>query len=119
MLPSIRTFLLLALFSTLAFAADVTGKWVFQVETDAGSGAPSFVFKQAGEKLTGTYTGTFGTAELNGTVKGDEIQFSIEVDVGGQKGTIVYKGKIESADKMKGTVDLSGLGSGSWTGTKQ
>src|SRR5947207_9024774 len=36
---------------------DVTGKWAFTVETSAGSGTPKFTFKQAGEKLTGHYSG--------------------------------------------------------------
>jgi hypothetical protein len=114
-----RIALLLCLATTAAYAADVTGKWEFNVETAAGSGSPTFVFKQTGEKLTGTYSGTFGTAELTGTVKGDEINFSFEASMGDQKGTIVYKGKIESPTKMKGDVDLSGLGAGSWTGTKK
>ena len=102
-----------------AMAHDVTGKWTFNVQTDAGSGSPTFVFKQAGEKLSGTYNGTFGTAELTGTVKGDAIEFTFEATVGDQKGKVTYTGKIEAADKMKGEVDYAGLGKGTWTGAKQ
>jgi hypothetical protein len=115
---SIRTLLLLLLIAVAAFAHDITGKWTFQVDTDAGSGAPSFEFKQTGEKLTGTYNGLFGTAELTGTVKGDDIEFSFEAGTADQRGKFVYKGKIESATKMKGSADLGGLASGSWTATK-
>ena len=32
---------------------DVTGTWLFQVETSGGSGSPTFTFKQEGETLTG------------------------------------------------------------------
>jgi hypothetical protein len=32
---------------------DLTGKWVFDVKTDAGTGTPTGTFKQDGEKLTG------------------------------------------------------------------
>lgn len=119
MLRSIRNLLLFALIPMAALAHDITGKWIFQVDTDAGSGSPTFVFKQAGEKLTGTYSGLFGSAELTGTVKGDDIEFSFEAEAEGQKAKIVYKGKIESASKMKGSADLGGLGSATWTGTKQ
>src|SRR3989442_10967734 len=56
--------------AAVAFAHDITGKWDFNVETGAGAGSPSFVFKQTSDKLTGTYTGTFGTAEVTGSVKG-------------------------------------------------
>jgi len=114
-----RLFFTLLLTCAAALAHDISGKWTFDVQTDAGSGAPTFVFKQVGEALTGTYNGTFGTAELKGTVKGDAIEFSIAVDTGGQKGTVVYKGKIESASKMSGSVDLAALGNGTWTGSKQ
>ena len=119
MFASIRSVLLFALIPVAALAHDISGKWIFDVATDAGSGSPTFVFKQAGEKLTGTYTGLFGTAELNGTVKRDDIEFSFEAGTADQKAKIVYKGKIESASKMKGSADLGGMGSGTWTGTKQ
>jgi hypothetical protein len=119
MLTCTRTFIAVCLLSAVSFAADISGKWTFNVETDAGAGSPTFVFKQAGETLTGTYTGTFGTAELTGTVKGDVIEFSFEAAVGDQKGKIVYTGKIEASDKMKGAVELAGLGKGTWTGAKQ
>ena len=118
LLTCIRTLVAVCLLSLPAWAADVTGKWTFNVVTDAGGGSPTFVFKQAGEKLTGTYTGTFGTAELTGTVKGDVIEFTFEASVADQKGKVVYTGKIEAADKMKGDVDLAGLGKGTWTGKK-
>lgn|SRR6516164_1141984 len=114
-----RLLLLLCLTGLIAFAADITGKWDFHVETDAGSGDPTFEFHQAGEKLTGTYNGTFGTAPVNGSVKGDDVEFTIDVTLGDQKGTITYKGKIGADGKMKGDVELSGLGKGTWTGTKK
>src|SRR5215813_2395140 len=112
-LKSIRNLLLFALLPIMALAHDVTGKWTFEVTTDAGSGSPTFVFKQTGEKLAGTYTGLFGSAELTGTVKGDDIEFSFEA------GTADQKAKIVSATKMKGTADLGGMGSGTWSGAKQ
>jgi hypothetical protein len=114
-----RTLILLCLAAFSAFAADLTGKWDLHVETDAGSGDPTFEFKQTGDKLTGTYNGTFGTAPVTGTVKGDDVEFSVEVMVLDQKGTIVYKGKIAADGKMKGDVEITGLGKGTWTGTKK
>jgi hypothetical protein len=116
---SSRIALVLCLASLSAFAHDVTGKWEFNVETAAGGGSPTFVFKQTGEKLTGTYNGAFGTAELTGSVKGDVIEFSFEATVVDAKGTVVYKGTIEAPGKMKGSVDLAGLATGTWTGTKK
>src|SRR5689334_19753518 len=98
-----RTAILALAFTLAAFAHDVSGKWTFQVETDAGSGTPSFVLKQDGEKLTGTYTGTFGTADVTGSVKGDAITITFTA-AAFDNAKVTYTGKIESATKMKGEV---------------
>src|SRR5215510_7875808 len=93
---------------------DVSGAWAFQVETPAGSGTPSFTFKQDGEKLTGQYKGAFGEAPLTGTVKGNKIDFTIKVQAQGQEATINYTGTVEKDGTMKGTVNLGDIGSGTW-----
>ena len=100
--------------AALALAADVTGKWTATVVLEAGSGNPTFQFKQDGEKLTGSYTGQMGEAPLTGTVKGDKIEFTF----GGQAGTVKYSGTIESAKKMKGTCEYGELGKGTFTAEK-
>ena len=97
---------------------DVSGEWAFDVQTDGGSGNPTFVFAQKGEKLTGKYKGTFGEADLEGTVTGKTIKFSIKVDAQGTPLTIVYDGEIESNTAMKGKVDLGGVGTGTFTGKR-
>jgi hypothetical protein len=103
-----------------AGAIDISGNWVFAVETGAGSGQPTFTFKQDGEKLTGTYTGAFGSGiKLTGTVKGGEVAFSFSGEAQGQSAEVVYKGKIVNKDSMQGTVALAGLGEGTWTGKRQ
>src|SRR5262245_32920369 len=96
---------------------DVTGEWSVTVETEAGSGNPSFTFKQDGEKLTGKYKGAFGEADLTGTVKGDKIEFSFKVS-GQIEGTITYTGTTDGKT-MKGKVSLAGLGEGTFSGKKQ
>ena len=100
-------------------AVDLTGKWVFQVVTSAGGGAPTFVFKQDGEKLTGHYSGQLGEADLAGTVKGQAVDFKFSADVQGVRIDATYSGRIESKDSMKGTVTLIGLGEGTFTGKRQ
>ena len=99
---------------------DISGAWAFQVETPAGSGTPTFTFKQEGEKLTGQYKGAFGEAPLTGTVKGNKIDFGIKVQAQGQEATINYTGTIEKDGTMKGTVNLGpDIGSGTWTAKRQ
>jgi len=111
--------LLTGLVSVPLLAHDISGNWEFNVETSAGSGSPSFVFRQDGEKLTGTYSGLLGKADLTGTVKGDQVDFQFKFDYSGQSGVAHYSGTIESATQMKGKVQFGDLGDGTWTGTKQ
>ena len=114
-----RTLVLLCAVASLLAAADITGKWSATVETEAGSGTPNFTFKQSGETLTGTYSGQLGEAPLSGTVKGDDVEFSIKVSPQGEAITLKYKGKLSGGNQIKGTVQLEGLGSGTFTATKQ
>ena len=102
-----------------AAKVDVTGKWVFNVETAAGSGTPTMTFKQEGEKLTGHYSGQLGEADLTGTVKGEAIEFKFTVDVQGQSLNAAYSGTVDGKDSMKGKVDLVGLGEGTFTAKRQ
>lgn len=104
--------------ASLVFAADISGRWTAKVETDAGSGEPSFTFQQEGEKLTGTYSGALGEAKLAGTVQGDDVKFTFKVSPGGDEITVEYSGKLEGSSKMKGAVRLGSLGSGTWTASK-
>ena len=105
----------LPLLSSNLLAADISGTWQGEVKTDAGNGNPSFVLKQEGEKITGTYSGQLGEAKLTGTIKGDEVTFSFDAQV-----TVVYVAKVDpSGKKMSGTVDLGGQASGTFTAEKK
>jgi hypothetical protein len=101
------------------FGADVSGTWTFDVQTDAGSGSPTFAFEQKGEKLTGKYIGMFGEAPLTGTVVGDKIDFTFEVSGDAGKAKVVYTGTIETAMNMKGTADYGPIGKATWTAKKK
>ncbi|MPR35509.1 hypothetical protein [Salmonirosea aquatica] len=116
-----RTFLLLLVLTmatTVTFSQskiDLTGTWLLAVETDAGSGTPTFVLKQDAEgKLTGTYTGQLGETELKGTVEGTD--FHIEFSV--QDNPVKYDGKIEN-ETLSGKVELGTMAKGTFTGKRK
>lgn len=95
--------------------SDVTGKWLLTVSLGDGQGGDAtFDLKQEGEKITGTYSGAVGEAEVTGMVKGDEVEFSFE----SQAGKVSYKGKV-SGETMEGTCDYGQFGSGTFKGEKQ
>ena len=114
-----RKLLVLSLLSVAAFAADITGTWKANVETDAGSGTPTFVFKQSGDNLTGTYSGQLGEAKLTGTVQGNKVEWSFEAQVADDKAKISYHGTLDGDTKMKGTAEFGSLGKATFTAAKQ
>ena len=107
--------LLVAASAVSVRAADVTGTWTFAVNLGIGSGEPTFVFEQDGETLTGTYEGTFGSANVMGEVKGDMIEFSFAAE---GVGKATYTGKI-MGDTMQGTCDYGGNLAGTWEAKKE
>lgn len=114
-----RTLLICAFLTLLSLAllgADISGTWAADVTLDAGSGTATFVFKQSGDNLTGTYTGVAGTANITGTIKGMDVEWSFEA---GEVGKVSYKGKLDSSGKIAGTVEYGQLGSGKFTAQKQ
>jgi hypothetical protein len=101
-----------------AQAANVTGEWLFNVQTDQGGGTPTITFKQDGEKLTGKYAGQLGNADLTGTVKGNAIHFTFTIDAQGQAAPVTYDGTVEK-NTMKGKLDIGGMVTGTFTATKK
>ncbi len=101
-----------------AQATNVTGEWAFNVTTDQGGGTPTITFKQDGEKLTGKYAGQLGNADLTGTVKGNAIHFTFDIDAQGQQAPVTYDGTVEK-NTMKGKLDIGGMINGTFTATKK
>ena len=104
--------------SPVAAIADhhVNGTWVLNVDLGGGQGgAPTFVLeeKEAG-KLSGTYSGALGQADITGTVDGAQVEFSFSSEAG----NVTYKGTV-SGDMMEGTCNYGDVGSGTFKGKKK
>jgi len=109
---------------TIAWAqtnkVDVTGVWVFSVESPAGKSNPTLTFKQEGEKLSGQYSSQLmGQADLTGTIKGQAIEFVVSATVQGTAIELKYSGSVDSKDSMKGTLSAGDFGSGTFTGARK
>jgi len=95
--------------------AKVTGTWNMVVETSAGSGSPVFVLKQENDTLiTGTYTGTFGEAPVQGTIKINKI--NLKFSASGM--SMEYIGTI-NGNSMKGKAIFGTMGEGTFTGLRK
>jgi len=97
----------------------VTGTWTMALDMSMGQSKPTLVLKQEGEKLTGTYTGRYGTTPLEGTIKDRTIEFSLTIDVNGEKVEMAFAGEVAAdGQSMKGDADLGQAGDGTWTAVR-
>jgi hypothetical protein len=90
-----------------ALAADVTGTWTAEFDTQIGVQKYVYTFKVDGEKLTGEAAaermGEKSTVTLTGgTVKGDQIAFTEPLNFQGQDVAITYTGTV-AGDEIKFT----------------
>ena len=97
-LLSLCVAVVMALTTASAFAADLTGIWVGEMQGGGGGFQLKFDLKQDGTKLTGTVQGPQGDAIAitNGKVDGDK--FSFDVSFNGM--TISHEGTV-TGDEMK------------------
>ena len=105
--PSVATLFAFAATFTALHAADVTGKWKSEFDTQIGHLKYTYELRADGEKLTGKafreLEGTKTTIDLvEGSIKGDEVSFVEPIKVQDQEVRIEYKGKI-SGDEIKFT----------------
>ena len=89
-----------------ASVADITGTWEVTIHYPPPDGdyLATYVLKQDGEKITGTYHGMYGPADVTGTIKSSDVTLSVTVNVRDSPQTAHFSGKVSSATKMGGTV---------------
>ena len=91
--------------SSVAVAADVSGKWKAEFTTPDGTPrVNTFTFKAEGGNLTGTVAGSQDETPIqNGKISGDEVSFTAERPFG----KFTYKGTV-SGNEIKFKVDFGG-----------
>lgn len=109
-------FLMLSLLIISMFAQEVnvTGEWELTTVTQRGEMTRTVKFVQEGEKLTVTMENPRGgevTGE--GTVKGNDIEWTITRSTPRGEFTMNYTGKVEG-DTMSGEVQMGDFGSQEW-----
>ena len=97
---------------------NVAGNWDFKVETDQGTGEPSFKLTQKGNKLSGTYEGLLGTLPVTGSIEGSRVSLRVEGDYEGQTIVAKYSGKVTGFKSLEGTVNFNDQFDATFTGTK-
>lgn len=116
---SMRLIVILAILlsSAYAYAADMTGVWLFDVQTTMGAGKATFELQQDGDKLTGTYSGALGSAKLTGSVSGNSFEWAYTLE---DIGNVTYSGVLLEDGTVKGDADYgNALGKATFTGARQ
>lgn len=98
-------------------APSIVGKWSATLEAEAITATPTLEFFQQGDKLTGTYESTrYGKFPFTATLKGKMLEFAFTMSVEGTDVPMVFKGEVAPDFKlMKGTAEVAGMGSATWT----
>jgi hypothetical protein len=81
-----------------AWASDVTGKWVGNVETPNGPLELTYEFKAEGEALSGTVASAMGSLPItDGKVAGDTLTYKVTIE----NTTISHEAKVnETGDEI-------------------
>jgi len=97
----------------IVHAADVTGKWTSTFETQVGQQVYTFDFVVKGSTLTGDIKGSLlGDSKVeNGKVDGQKITFAENGSFMGMPLHLEYVGEMTSADEIKFTRNIEGVGS--------
>ncbi len=114
---TILSFLLIPLL--YAQTANVAGDWELTSQSPRGEMTRALHFDQDGEKIKVTMEG-FRGGEMTGegTVQGNNIQWTMTMSTPNGEFTLTYKGTVEG-DAMSGTVEMGDRGSREWTAKKK
>src|SRR5262245_16439816 len=95
-------------------AADISGTWKGAIDRPGNSYGPldiTFIIKQEGEKLSGSYSQGDRKGEqqkITGTVKGNKVVFSYELKPPADSKkpglTVTFNGTIESPNRITGAI---------------
>ena len=98
------------LLSSFAHAADVSGTWKAEFDTQIGKQNYTYDLKVSGSRLTGTAKSANGETELkDGKVEGDAVSFVEMLKIQGMELKVTYTGKVVSADEIQFTRDVAGM----------
>lgn len=101
-----------------AAGADLSGKWTMVVTAPDEPVQVSLVIAQKGAEFSGTMRSHLGPGTIEGgKVSGNNFTGVLKTEIQGQMMEIQISGKCESG-KLTGTLDMPGMGSMSFTATK-
>lgn len=96
---------------------DLSGEWVFTVQSPNGTGTREVTFDQEGDNLSGTIASSQAAGEFTGVVEGDQITFTVILTMESGLFPVTYDATV-TGDEMEGTIDFGDYGQGTFTGRR-
>jgi hypothetical protein len=100
-------------------AVNITGSWNLSVNSPQGPMDVTLDVRQNGTILTGTTSSMVGTAEIvSGSINGSNFRFTVNIN-SPEMGSfsVTFAGTVQD-NRMSGTLDIPGMGSMDFTGSK-
>jgi hypothetical protein len=110
----------LSVFTPLAAraqATNVAGAWDLTLSTPQGENTVNVIFKQDGDKLTGTLSSPMGEVALTGTATAGNLKATANMDVQGMALEMAFTGKV-AGDTLDGMVKVGDFGEFPFTGKR-
>ena len=82
-----------------------------------GDKGATLTLQQEGDRVTGSIMGSLGTGEIANASAGDEVRFSVPLNIEGQTKEATFTGTL-SGNEIRGTVTIVGQTPGSFTATR-
>jgi hypothetical protein len=100
-----------------AQATDLSGEWVFTVQSPNGTGTRQATLVQVGDSITGTISSDRATGDVIGSVEDDVVTLRALLMMASGPFEVVYEAEFTDTT-MTGTVDFGSYGFGTFTGRK-
>lgn len=94
---------------------DISGRWRMALEMEMGRATPLLDLTQTGSKLSGTYTGRYGSSPVSGEIEGRALEFSVAMETT----SLHFKGELKDDGTLAGTADFGEIGAVSWTAARE
>lgn len=94
----------------------VEGTWALKINSPMGE-QPATLELSGSDALTGKMNASVGNADLTGSLDGDAVEFTGEIDSQMGKIALTFAGTVDG-DEMSGKVEFGSFGSGDWTATR-
>jgi imidazolonepropionase-like amidohydrolase len=95
----------------------LTGQWTLNVNVGPGAKTATLNLTQEGERLRGSIEGAYGAAEISNASAGNEIRFTVPLNIEGQTKEATFVGT-PAGNEIRGTVTVVGSAPGSFTATR-